>query len=123
MKCPDLPVDDHGVGAFLPAEVFIDHGLADTGTCGDLLHGGQIESLLGEECPAHGKELLTALLSSHPDSALRFGGHESILSSAQLAGARTASRSGTMVRRPSPSRAGAVRLGVVAAQGPLVPLV
>src|SRR5579875_391569 len=70
-----LAVDDHRVQAFLAAEVLVDHRLADARARRDLLDGGGIEALFGEQRPADEHELLAAFAAghSHARTAVRRG--------------------------------------------------
>src|SRR5215207_2402857 len=70
----DLTVDDHRVQAFLAAEVLVHDRLGNTGPAGDLLDRRAAEATFGEQRPADVEELLTALLTGHPDPARRGAG-------------------------------------------------
>ena len=66
MCSPVIAVDDDRVEALLAAEVLVDHRLGDAGLRGDLLDGGGVEALLGEQGPADLDELFPTFLAAHP---------------------------------------------------------
>ena len=72
-----LAVNDHRVNALLAAKVFVDDGLGNIGSRGDLLDGNRLESLLGEERARNVEKLLAALASGHAGArhAARFSRH------------------------------------------------
>src|SRR5690606_6633966 len=72
-----LAVDDDGVDALLPPEVFVDHRFGHLGPRGDLFHGRPLETLGREEFARDAHELLAALASGHPHAGrgLLPGGH------------------------------------------------
>ena len=59
-QLPHLPVDHHRVEPLLAAEVLVHDGLADPGSVRDLLDGGTLVALLGEQRAPHVEELLAA---------------------------------------------------------------
>src|SRR5262245_37348218 len=63
-----LAVDDHGVEAFLAAEVLVDDRLRHLGATGDLLDRGAVETPLGEQGTGDLDELITPLGGGHPMS-------------------------------------------------------
>ena len=65
----DLAVHHHGIQALLAAEVLVDHGFGDAGARSDLLDGGALEPLVGEQLPPDDDELLTPLLAGHARAA------------------------------------------------------
>src|SRR5699024_2544349 len=89
-----LAVDHHRVHAFLATEVLVHHRFRDVRAVGDLLDRGTVESLLGEDRPRDGQQLLTPLTTRHPYTAYRFAG--------------TASTGLGTLRPPSRSHSGSV---------------
>src|SRR5699024_12238653 len=69
----DLAIHDHGVHAFLAAELFVDHGFGDLCPGGDLLHAGAPEPLLGEQRACNLEQLLAALMAAHPRTGRLLG--------------------------------------------------
>jgi hypothetical protein len=84
-KALDLAIDHHGIQTLLAAEVFVDNGFGDSRLGRDLLDGGALEALVGEQAAPDPDQLLSPLTPGHAGSRARdldglgFWGHRAIV--------------------------------------------